>query len=116
VREFLVDDGLGDLLEDFSDVEPVFGGSLEELKAVFLCERLSPLSLYDLVGSVALIRDKNLGDVGVGVLLNLLKPVGYVRECLLVCTVVNQDNAHRALVVGLRYSSESLLPRSVPHL
>jgi hypothetical protein len=116
VREFLVDDGLGDLLEDFCNVEPVFGGSLEELEAVFLRECLSPLSLDYLIGSVALIRDENLGNVGVSMLLNLLKPVGYVRECLLVRAVVHQDDAHRALVVGLRYRSEPLLPRSVPYL
>lgn len=49
-------------------------------------------------------------------LLNLLKPVGYVRECLLIRAVVHQDDAHRALVVGLRYRPKALLPRSVPYL
>jgi hypothetical protein len=50
------------------------------------------------------------------VLINLLEPVLYVVERLLVCAIVNQDDPHRALVVSLSDRSKSLLPGRVPYL
>jgi hypothetical protein len=49
-------------------------------------------------------------------LIYLLKPIGNVIEGLLVSAVVNQDDSHGSLVVGLSDSPESLLACSVPHL
>ena len=49
-------------------------------------------------------------------LINLLEPVGNVVESSLISAIVNQDNAHGSLVVGLGDSAESLLASCVPYL
>jgi hypothetical protein len=56
-RQLLIHYGLRYLRENFSHVQPVFGRCLKELQAMLLSEGLSPLSLYDLIRSVTLIRD-----------------------------------------------------------
>lgn len=76
----------------------------------------SPLGLHHAVRSIALVRDEDLGHVGVGVLVDLLEPVGDVIEGLLVSAVVDQNDPHCTLVVGLSDRAETLLPGSVPHL
>ena len=49
-------------------------------------------------------------------LINLLEPVLYVIESLLVRAIVHQDDSHRALVIRLRYCAETLLSSGVPDL
>ena len=49
-------------------------------------------------------------------LINLLKPVGYVVESSLISAIVNQDDAHGSLVVSLGDSAEPLLSSCVPYL
>lgn len=50
------------------------------------------------------------------VLLDILQPVGDVVEGLQICDVVQQQDAHRAPVVGGGERSEALLTGGVPNL
>lgn len=49
-------------------------------------------------------------------LINLLEPVGNVVESSLISAIVDQDDAHGSLVVGLGDSAEPFLASCVPHL
>lgn len=49
-------------------------------------------------------------------LVNLLQPILDVIEGLLVSAVIDEDDAHGALVIGLGDSPEAFLPRCVPDL
>ena len=49
-------------------------------------------------------------------LINLLEPVGNVVESSLISAIVDQDDPHGSLVVGLGDSAEPLLASCVPHL
>lgn len=83
---------------------------------MLFCQSSSSLTLYYLVSTITLIGDQNLSDIGVSMLLNLLKPVRDVCESLLVSAVIHQDNAHCSFIVSLSYGSETLLPSCVPYL
>lgn len=76
----------------------------------------SSLSFDHLVGLIALVGDQHLGDILVGMLVNLLEPVLNVVEGLLVSAVVDQDDAHRSFVVSLSDGAEPFLTGSIPHL
>ena len=56
-RQLLINYGLRNLREHFRHIQPVFGRRFKELQAVLLSQSLSPLSLYDFIWSVTLIRD-----------------------------------------------------------
>ena len=68
------------------------------------------------LGFVALVAKQDLLDVSGGVVFNLSDPVTYVIEAVGLGAVVGKYDALRALVVGLRYCAEPLLPCSVPNL
>ena len=48
--------------------------------------------------------------------LNLLEPVLDIVKCGLFGAVVDENDAHGALVIRLRDRAEALLPRRVPYL
>ena len=48
--------------------------------------------------------------------LNLFEPVRDIVKCGLLGAVVDEDDAHGALVIRLRDRAESFLPCCVPHL
>ena len=48
--------------------------------------------------------------------LNLLEPVLDIVKCGLLRAVIDQDDAHSTLVIGLRNRAEALLPSRVPNL
>ena len=56
-RQLLIHYSLRNLREHFRHIQPVFGRRFKELQAMLLSQSLSPLSLYDLIWSVTLIRD-----------------------------------------------------------
>ena len=88
------------------------------MKAVLFGKRPALVTVYFLLAfrHVALVRDQYLLHVGQRVLVNLLEPVLDVVERRLLCAVVDQEDAHRALVVRLCDRPEPLLAGSVPHL
>ena len=103
-------------MEDFVDVVASLGGGFEEEQAVVGSQLPPPLCLNHLVRFVALVGHQHLRNILAGVLVYLLEPVLDVSEGLLVGAVVDQDDAHGSLVVGLRDGAEPLLASSVPHL
>ena len=48
--------------------------------------------------------------------INLFEPIHNVSESARLSTIVNENDSHSTLVVGLRDCSETLLPGGVPHL
>jgi len=76
----------------------------------------APFGLNHAVRQVGLVGHEHLGHVIPRVLVDLLEPVGDVIECLLLRAVVNQNDAHRAFVVGLRNRAEAFLAGRVPNL
>ncbi len=74
------------------------------------------LSLNYLILSVAFICNQNFGYIAICMLINLLQPVRYVIEGLLICCIINKYYAHCSLVVGLGDGAETLLTSCVPYL
>ena len=107
---------MSDVLEQFVDVLASLCRGLEELQSVLVCELLASLGVDDFVFFVGLVADEHLRYVLRCVLLDLLHPVGDVRERLFFGAVVDQNDAHGALVVRLRNRSESFLSGCVPDL
>ena len=103
--------------ESLLDVLAILSRSLKEADVVVLGEFLALVG-GDLagVGHVALVADKDAGDVVARVLLDLVHPVLDRGETLSVGDVVSDDDSVSALVVAARDSLESLLTRSVPNL
>ena len=48
--------------------------------------------------------------------LNLLQPVLDIVKCRLLGAIVDENDAHRTLVISLRNRAEAFLPRRVPYL
>ena len=104
-------------MEQLVDVEPSSRRGLEVPEAILLSELLALLvSDHSVIFFVSLVGDEELGDIFGSVGLNLLDPVADVVEGVLIATVINQDDAHGALIVRLSDGSEPLLSCSVPHL
>lgn len=74
------------------------------------------LAAHFSVWLIDLVSDEDARDVGARVLVYLLKPVGDVVKRRLTGAVVNEQDALRALVVGLGDGSKSFLTCGVPHL
>ena len=83
---------------------------------MLLCQLTASVTFNDLVGSITLVGNEDLGDGGAGVLVYLLQPILNVVEGLLFSAVINQDDSHGSLVVSLGDCSESFLSSSVPNL
>ena len=107
---------LSDLVEHFVNIASSLGGCLKELESVLGRKTLSALGRYDSVGQVRFVCYQNLRHSTACVRLNLPQPVRNVVKGSLLGAVVNKDDAHGALVIGLRDGSEAFLARSVPHL
>lgn len=103
-------------MEYFWDVMASFGWSFKEGESVLLREFPAFFDVHCLVWLVALVCYQYFRNIWCGVLINLSKPVLYVVEGDSVWAVVDEDDAHGALVVGLRDRAEPLLPRRVPNL
>ena len=95
----------------------VLSRRLQESDVVVLGELLA-LVRGDLarVSHVALVSDKDAGDVVGGVLLDLVHPVLDRGEALAVSDVVSYDDTVSALVVGRGDGLEALLAGGVPDL
>ena len=65
---------------------------------------------------VDLIGDEDPRDIGVGLLLDLIQPVFEAREGLLDATIIYEEHALGALVVGFCYGLEPFLSSGVPQL
>ena len=109
-------DLVGHLKEHFVNIATRLGRSLEELEAVLLGKLLAALCRNDAIGQVCFVGDEDFGDTRAGVRLYLLEPVRDIVKCGLLGAVVDEDDAHGALVVRLRDRAEALLSRRVPHL
>ena len=83
---------------------------------MLFCQGLASLSFDNFVRAVTFVCNKYLGNIGAGMLVYLLQPVGDVVEGLLLGAVVHQNNAHSTLVVGLCDCPETLLASCVPNL
>ena len=109
-------DLVGHLKEHFVNIATRLGRTLEELQTVLLRELLAALRRNYAIGQVYFVSDEDFGDARAGVRLNLLEPVRDIVKCGLLGAVVDEDDAHGALVIRLRDRAEALLSRRVPHL
>ena len=109
-------DLVGYFKEHFVNIATRLGRSLEELEAVLLSKLLTALGRNDAIGQVCFVGDEDFGDTRASVRLDLLEPVRDIVKCGLLGAVVDEDDAHGALVVRLRDRAEALLSRRVPHL
>ena len=112
----IFNDLISDLEEHLVDIAAGLCGGLEEFESVILGERLAPLRRNDAIRKVCFVCDEDFGDAAAGMSLNLLEPVLDIVKSGLLRAVVDQNDAHCALVVRLRDCPEPLLPRRVPHL
>ncbi len=103
--------------ESLLDIFAVLSGGLKETNVIVLSELLSFIG-GDLtsVGHIALVADKDAGDVVRCMLLDLIHPVLNGTEALAVGDVVGHNDTVCALVVAARYGLEALLASSVPNL
>ena len=74
------------------------------------------LDLFVLVRNIRFVGDQDFLHIGLGMSLNLLQPVLDVVESGHFSTVIDQQDAHGALVVRLCNGAESFLASGVPHL
>lgn len=68
------------------------------------------------IWQVRLVGDEDLLHVRLGVRLYLFEPVLNVIESHFFCAVVDEEDAHRTLIIRLCDRSESFLTGSIPHL
>lgn len=104
------------MLEDITDIQSCFGRGLEEAESMLFSQLPASLTLNDLVLSVTLVGNQDLGHVGTGMLIYLFQPILNVIEGLLLSAVVHQDDTHGSLIVSLGYCPETLLSCCVPNL
>ena len=109
-------DLVGHFKEHFVNIATRLGRSLEELQTVLLCELLAALRRNYAIGQVYFVSDEDFGDARAGVRLNLLEPVRDIVKCGLLGAVVDEDDAHGALVIRLCDRAEAFLSRRVPYL
>ena len=77
---------------------------------------MATLLCDDSVGKVSLVGDEHFGNTDTRVCLDLLQPVLNVIKSSLFCAIIDKDDTHGALVVGLCDCTETFLASSVPHL
>ena len=77
---------------------------------------LSGFGVDDFVFFISFVSDEDLGDILGSMLLDLLHPVGNVGKRFFLSAVIDEDDAHGSLVIGLSDRSESFLASRVPHL
>ena len=96
---------------------PCFCAGLEICATVFFCDfsRFGLLCLA-VFPQISFVANKELLNVIVGMLGNILHPVLYVFECFLVRYIIYQNNAMRAFVKCARDDVKPLLSRSIPYL
>lgn len=102
--------------EEFINVDAVLGRGLEEGKPVGVSELLSLFRGNDSVRQVNLVGHQYFSNTLARMGVDLFQPIGDVVKSGFFSAVVDQDNAHGALVVGLGDGSEPLLAGSVPNL
>ena len=103
--------------ESLLDVLAVFGRGLEESDVVVLSKFLTLIGGYlSGIGHIALIADKNAGDIVRSVFLDLVHPVLDGTEALAVGDVVSHDDTVSTLIIAGSDSLETLLACSVPDL
>lgn len=113
----LLQDELGQLVEDVGDVDACLGTGLDEGDAEGLCQLLTLLGGdHPGVFFVAFVADDDHLGVLLGVLLHRLVPSFHAVKRVLVADVVHYDDAHCAPVVCCRDGSEPLLAGRVPYL
>jgi hypothetical protein len=100
------------------DIFPCFGTSLDEERYLVLCSEVfrlgyANLTLFFFVLEVA---NQNNDNVGIGLLLNLLKPARKVHERVDPRDIVSEYYTVRAAVEYFSYGLEVLLASRVPDL
>ena len=104
------------LKEHFVNIATRLGRSLEELQTVLLCELLAALRRNYAIGQVYFVSDEDFGDARAGVRFNLFEPIRDIVKCGLLGAVVDENDAHGALVIRLCDRAEAFLSRRVPYL
>jgi hypothetical protein len=97
------------------DIGGLLGGSLDERNAHRVGELLSNSGVDNLlVGHITLVTDQELVDTLGGISVNFLEPLLDVVKTLLLCSIVNNNDAMGTTVVRGSDGSKSLLTSSVP--
>ena len=104
------------LKEHLVNIASSLDRSLEEFQTVLLGQLLSSFRRDDSVWKICLVRHKHLGDTLRCVSLNLLQPVLNIVESGLFGAIIDKNDAHSTLIIGLSDSSEALLASCVPDL
>lgn len=112
----IFNDLIGDLEEHLVDIAAGLRGGLEEFESVILGESLATLRRNDAIRKVCFVCDEDFGDAATRMSLDLLEPVLNIVKSGLLRAVVDQNDAHCALVVCLSDCAEPFLPRRVPYL
>lgn len=110
-------DLVAELCEQLLNVGAILGTNLHEVHVVFGGQFLSLFCLYLPLGrQIWLVADEEFDDVGGRVLVDLLDPVLYVLEGLLVGNGVSEYDSYGSPVISLVDVLVPLLSGSVPDL
>ena len=103
--------------ERLFDVRGILGRRFQELHADRVRKLLGTFEAHDLLrGQIALVSHEKLVDVLARVSVDLVQPLLYVVERLLICDIVYDDNTVSAPVIATRDGAEALLASGVPNL
>ena len=114
----VLDDLFRNMLKNWAYIWPCLCTCFEKVKAVLISKGLSLLGTYFLVAirHICFVRDEYLLYIRQRMHLYLIKPVLDIIEGVFLGAVIDEQDAHRAFIIGLRNGSESFLASSVPHL